>query len=181
MLRNLIFVVLLGVISGCTGLPKQVEPVSDFELNRYLGTWYEIARLDHRFERGLRNVTATYSMRDDGGVVVSNRGYSEKKGEWKDAQGKAYFVGDANTAHLKVSFFGPFYGSYAVFELDKENYQYAFVSGNTTKYLWLLSRTPTVSDNTLSTFIEKASTLNFDTSKLIMVDHGPVPGEALSN
>lgn len=159
------------LISGCTGLPKNVEPVTDFDADRYLGTWYEIARLDHRFERGLSNVTATYSTRTDGGLVVKNRGYSEKKGEWKEALGKAYFVGDKNTGHLKVSFFGPFYGSYAVFELDKENYQYAFVSGNTTKYLWLLSRTPKVSDELLETFKARANSLGFDETELIMVNH----------
>jgi len=158
-------------ISGCTGLPKNVEPVTGFDADRYLGTWYEIARLDHRFERGLSNVTATYSTRKDGGLVVKNRGYSEKKGEWKEALGKAYFVGDKTTGHLKVSFFGPFYGSYAVFELDKDNYQHAFVSGNTTKYLWLLSRTPQVSDELLEAFKTRANSLGFDDTKLIMVNH----------
>ena len=159
------------LISGCTGLPKNVEPVTDFDADRYLGTWYEIARLDHRFERGLSNVTATYSTRTDGGLVVKNRGFLESKGEWKEALGKAYFVGDKNTGHLKVSFFGPFYGSYAVFELDKDNYQYAFVSGNTTKYLWLLSRTPEVSDELLEMFKARANSLGFDDTKLIMVNH----------
>jgi len=164
----------IGILSGCMGLPKTVTPVDDFELERYLGTWYEIARLDHRFERGLRNVTATYSMRDDGGVVVANRGYSEKKSQWKDAQGKAYFAEDADTGFLKVSFFGPFYGSYAVFVLDKEDYQYAFVSGNSRKYLWFLSRTPTVSEELLQKFKTEASSRGFDTDNLIMVNHDPV-------
>jgi len=161
----------MAIISGCTGLPKNVVPVDGFDGDRYLGTWYEIARLDHRFERGLSNVTATYSTREDGGLVVKNRGYSERKGEWKDAVGKAYFVGDKTTGHLKVSFFGPFYGSYAVFELDRENYQHAFVSGNTTKYLWLLSRTPQVTDELVDEFKSRADKLGFDTSKLIMVNH----------
>ena len=173
-MRSLIFLVALGFITGCTGLPKNVVPVGQFDGERYLGTWYEIARLDHRFERGLSNVTATYSPREDGGLVVQNRGYSKKKGEWQDATGKAYFVGDKTTGHLKVSFFGPFYGSYAVFELDKEDYQFAFVSGNTTKYLWLLSRTPEVSADTLEKFKSKASALGFDTNALIMVSHDPV-------
>lgn len=162
----------IGFISACTGLPKQVEPVSEFEVDRYLGTWYEIARLDHRFERGLTNVTATYSLRDDGGLVVENRGYSTKKEEWKNATGKAYFVGDNQVGHLKVSFFGPFYGSYAIFELDKKDYQYAFISGNTTKYLWFLSRTPTVSDEAIAQFKQRAEALGFDISGLIMVEHG---------
>ena len=93
------------------GLPKNIEPVTGFESDKYLGTWYEIARLDHRFERGLSNVTATYTPRDDGGLVVANRGYSTTKLEWKEAEGKAYLVGDASVGHLKVSFFGPFYAT----------------------------------------------------------------------
>ncbi|MFA0071671.1 lipocalin family protein, partial [Vibrio breoganii] len=108
------------------------------------GTWYEVARLDHSFERGLSNISAEYSLRDDGGVKVVNRGYSLEKGEWNEAEGKAYFVEESDQGYLKVSFFGPFYGAYVVFELDKEGYQYAFVSGPDTDYLWLLSRTPEV-------------------------------------
>lgn len=171
MLRTLSLLFALLLLTACTGLPKSVEPVDDFELDKYLGTWYEIARLDNRFERGLRNITANYAVRDDGGVAVTNRGYSEKKGEWVDAVGKAYFVGKADTAHLKVSFFGPFYATYAVFELDSADYQYAFVSGNSHKYLWFLSRTPTVSDDMMEQFYQKAQNSGFDTSKLIIVDH----------
>lgn len=172
-MRTALLVSVLVFISACTGLPKQVEPVAEFEVERYLGQWYEIARLDHRFERGLSNITATYSLRDDGGLVVENRGYSEKKAQWQEATGKAYFVGDSKIGHLKVSFFGPFYGSYAVFELDKQDYQYAFVSGNTTKYLWYLSRTPVVSDESLEGFKSRATELGFDTSTLIVVDQKP--------
>lgn len=94
--------------------------------------WYEIARLDHSFERGLEQVTAEYSLREGGGVQVKNRGFSNKKNKWSEAEGKAFFVGKASEGYLKVSFFGPFYGSYVVFELDKDNYQYAFVSGRAT-------------------------------------------------
>ena len=96
-------------------MPERVTPVESFELNRYLGKWYEIARLDHSFERGLERVTAEYSLRDDGGISVVNRGYSIEDDEWKVAEGKAYFVNDKNLGYLKVSFFGPFYGSYVVF------------------------------------------------------------------
>jgi len=170
-MRLWILLIACAFINGCTGLPKNVVPVTDFDADRYLGTWYEIARLDHRFERGLSNVTANYTTREDGGLAVKNRGYSEQKGEWKEAIGKAYFVSDKTTGHLKVSFFGPFYGSYAVFELDKDNYQHAFVSGNTTKYLWLLSRTPQVSDELLEVFKTRANSLGFDDTKLIMVNH----------
>ena len=158
------------ILSGCLGMPDNVTPVDKFDINQYLGKWYEIARLDHSFERGLNKVTAEYSMRDDGGVKVINRGFSAKDNEWDEAEGKAYFVKDQTQGYLKVSFFGPFYGSYIVFELDKENYKYAFVAGPNTSYLWLLSRTPTVSEELKDRFIKKAKTLGFNTNELIFVE-----------
>ncbi|EPZ7321221.1 lipocalin family protein [Vibrio mimicus] len=165
-----IFLILCAVLlNGCLGMPESVKPVSDFELNNYLGKWYEVARLDHSFERGLSQVTAEYSVRNDGGVSVLNRGYSEEKSEWKEAEGKAYFVNGSTDGYLKVSFFGPFYGSYVVFELDRENYSYAFVSGPNTEYLWLLSRTPTVERGILDKFIEMSKERGFDTNRLIYV------------
>lgn len=151
-------------------MPAGVTPVAGFELERYLGKWYEIARLDHSFERGLSRVTAEYSLREDGGVRVLNRGYSAEKGEWDEAEGKAYFVETPDLGYLKVSFFGPFYGSYVVFELDMENYQHAFISGPDTSYLWLLARTPAVSNEVLQRFTERAAELGFDTNALILVD-----------
>jgi len=145
----LLSVILLG---GCVGMPETVKPVQQFELDRYLGKWYEVARLDHSFERGLDNISAEYSLRDDGGVKVINRGYSAEEGEWNEAEGKAYFVEGSEQGYLKVSFFGPFYGAYVVFELDKEGYQYAFISGPDTDYLWLLSRTPEVAPEVMEKF-----------------------------
>ena len=150
-------------------MPKSVEPVSDFELDRYLGKWYEIARLDHSFERGLSQVTAEYSLRSDGGVLVLNRGFSDADKKWKEAQGKAYFVNKNSEGYLKVSFFGPFYGSYVVFGLDHENYQYAFVSGPNLDYLWLLARTPAVEAEIIQKFIEMSEARGFDTENLIFV------------
>ena len=158
-------------LTACTGMPTGVKPVSPFELDRYLGKWYEIARLDHSFERGLEQVTAEYGLREDGGVRVLNRGYSTKNGEWDEAEGKAFFVEDENTGYLKVSFFGPFYGSYVIFELDQEDYSYAFISGPNTSYLWLLSRTPTVDEAIMAKFRERAGALGFDLSELILVKH----------
>ena len=159
--------------SGCTGVPDGVQVVTGFELDRYLGTWYEVARLDHRFERGMSNVTANYSMRDDGGVNVVNRGYNVAKGEWDEATGKAYFVGDADIGQLKVSFFGPFYGGYNIFELDKENYQYALIAGPNRGYLWILARSPKLDQRVLSALVNKAENLGFPTDELIYVDHTP--------
>ncbi|MCG7537364.1 lipocalin family protein [Pseudoalteromonas sp. OOF1S-7] len=158
------------VLSSCLGMPQGVQPVGNFELNRYLGKWYEIARLDHSFERGLSKVTAQYSMRDDGGVKVINRGFNAEENQWREAEGKAFFVNQDNEAYLKVSFFGPFYGAYVVFELDHDNYQYAFVSGPDTDYLWLLSRTPQVDQGIIDKFVRMAAERGFDTDSLIFVD-----------
>lgn len=167
---NKLFMVLVLLLAGCTGLPDNVRPVNDFKAEKYLGKWYEIARLDQSFERGLTRITAEYSLRDDGGLKVLNRGYSPSENKWQEAEGKAYFVGDPTQAHLKVSFFGPIYGSYIVFELDRDNYQYALVSGPDKSYLWLLAREPKIKDDIKKTLIAKAASLGFDTSKLIFVD-----------
>lgn len=157
-------------LAGCVGIPENVTPVDHFNAERYLGTWYEIARLDHSFERGLIRVTATYSPRDDGGIRVLNRGYSEKEGVWKESEGRAYFVQGSDRGYLKVSFFGPFYGSYIVFELDQANYQYAVVSGPDKSYLWILARTPQMENALRDSLVAKAAALGFDTSKLNFVD-----------
>lgn len=171
-IRRLFSVSLLTLaLSACTGIPDGVEPVADFSLDKYLGKWYEIARLDHSFERGLNNISAEYSLRDNGGVKVVNQGYSEENKKWKRAEGKAFFVDQTDLGHLKVSFFGPFYGSYIVFELDRENYQYAFVSGPDTSYLWLLARTPNVEPEIVDKFVAKSKSMGFDTDKLIYVKH----------
>jgi len=170
-MRIMLLTIVALILSGCLGKPETVTPVANFELNRYLGKWYEIARLDHSFERGLERITAEYSMRDDGGVSVINRGYSIEDDEWKVAEGKAYFVDEKNKGFLKVSFFGPFYGSYVIFEMDQEGYEHAFVSGPDTSYLWLLSRTPQVKQEIIEKFKRISKGLGFDTSKLIIVNH----------
>ena len=169
-MKKLILGILLLLLSGCLGYPGNVKPIKDFELEKYLGKWYEIARLDHSFERGLEKVTAEYSLREDGGVRVKNRGFSANKNEWEEAEGKAYFVRESDEGYLKVSFFGPFYGSYVVFELDKENYQYAFISGPNESYLWFLSRTPTVNDELMAKFVAQAKNMGFRTEGLIYVN-----------
>jgi apolipoprotein D and lipocalin family protein len=168
-MRNL-WVVTCCLLSGCLTVPDGIKPVDNFEINRYLGKWYEIARLDHSFERGLEAVSAEYSLRDDGGIRVINSGRNTDSQANQEAEGRAYFVDESNLGYLKVSFFGPFFGSYVIFELD-ENYQYAFIAGNTTNYLWLLARTPEVSEELVDQFISRATQFGFDTSQLIFVDH----------
>lgn len=158
-------------LSGCLGMPENVKPVSNFEIDRYLGEWYEIARLDHSFEKGLERVTANYSLREDGGVSVVNRGYSPRKKKWEVSKGKAYFVNEKDEGYLKVSFFGPFYGSYVIFELDHENYEYAFIAGPDLSYLWLLSRKPEVDKEVIEQFKKKSKRLGFDVDELIFVNH----------
>ncbi|MDC6459100.1 lipocalin family protein [Luminiphilus sp.] len=156
------------LLVSCTGLPDNVEPVSQFDTEQYLGTWYEIARLDHSFERNLERVTATYGLNEDGSISVLNKGFNTEKDEWRQAEGVAKPMGSSDIAHLKVSFFGPFYGTYAVFELA-DDYSHAFVSGYNTDYLWLLAREPDVSTEVRQRFINESQALGFDTSKLIWV------------
>jgi len=158
------------LLTGCVTKPPGIEPVKNFDAERYLGFWYEIARLDHSFERGMDNVTATYAVRPDGGISVTNRGYKRGEDRWKEATGRAYAVEDEETGFLKVSFFGPFYGAYVVFELDPD-YRYAFVSGPDLSYLWLLSRSPTISDDLRQQFIRSITERGYDADKLIWVKH----------
>lgn len=167
----LLVVLALAAVSGCTSAPPGVNPVGGFVLDRYLGTWYEIARLDHSFERGLTDVTADYSLRDDGGVDVLNRGYDPTKAEWKEAEGRAYFLGAPDTGSLKVSFFWPFYGGYHVMALDPD-YRWVMVAGPSHGYLWILARSPTLADDVLEPLLDQARDAGFDLTGLIRVKHG---------
>jgi apolipoprotein D and lipocalin family protein len=164
----LVLFLLLPILltAGCTGVPEGIAPVRGFDAERYLGTWHEIARLDHSFERGLEQVTATYSRREDGGLAVLNRGYDPDEGVWKTAEGRAYFQSTPDIASLKVSFFGPFYGGYHVFALDPE-YRWAMISGPTREYLWILARQPQLPPEILENLIAKARTAGFETDTLI--------------
>lgn len=167
---------MLLLLGACTGKPENVEPIQNFELDNYLGEWYEIARLPHPFEEGLSHVTAQYSPRDDGGISVINRGYKAESGEWEQAEGKAYFVDAPNVGHLKVSFFGPFYASYVIFTLD-DSYDFAMVTGPDKDYLWILSRTPTLPDETVDALVSQAAQKGYATGDLIYVDQKNRPQE----
>jgi apolipoprotein D and lipocalin family protein len=163
-----------AILTGCTSIPEGVQPVQNFDIDRYLGTWYEIARLDHSFERGLSRVSATYIQRSRDSIHVVNKGYDAETGRWKQAKGKARFAGDPSTGHLKVSFFGPFYGSYIVLDLDPVNYEYALVCGATRSYLWILARDTALPQPVLDKLTKKAQELGFDTDALIFVEQGPI-------
>ena len=149
--------------------PAGVTVVDDFNAQRYLGRWYEIARFDHSFERGLEKVTATYSTMEDGGIQVINRGYNSQRGMWQQSIGKAYFTGDPRRAALKVSFFGPFYGGYNIIALDKD-YQHALVCGPDRDYLWILSRTPTLPEAVKKQMLDIAVRQGFAVEKLLWIN-----------
>lgn len=174
-IRPLLAAALLGAL-GCTGIPEGLEPVRDFDTERYLGTWYEIARLDHPFERGLEAVSATYSPREDGGIRVLNRGYDPAADEWREVVGKAYAQGDPAVGSLEVSFFGPFYGGYHVIWLDEE-YRDAIVAGPDRSYLWLLSRETSLSAERRDELLAFARGAGFDVPSLIWVDQDRSDGK----
>ena len=161
------------LLAGCasTRPPPGVTAVTPFDVQRYAGRWYELARLDHAFERGMTDVTATYTAQADGSVRVVNRGYAPATGQWREAVGKALFTGAPTTGSLKVSFFGPFYGGYNVVALD-ENYQWALVVGSSTEYVWVLSRTPTLPWHVREHLMERAQALGVDTRKLVWAQPG---------
>jgi len=151
-------------------IPKGAKAIQPFDKLKYLGKWYEIARLDFRYERGLNNTTAGYSLTGDGTIRVVNRGYQYSTGKWKQAVGKAKSAGDAQVAMLKVSFFGPLYAPYNVIALDA-HYRYALVAGKSLKYLWILSREPFIPEEIKQQYLQLADSIGYDTSALIMVEH----------
>jgi len=160
----------LLILTACAGSSVNAVAVTGFDSEKYLGTWYEVARLDHSFERDLSHVSATYTRREDGKITVLNQGYKASSQKTKTAIGKAKFAAESTTGHLQVSFFGPFYGDYIIFDLDKTAYSRAYISGGTDNYLWLLSRTPTVTESVRQDFITKSEALGHDTGDLIWVN-----------
>jgi apolipoprotein D and lipocalin family protein len=171
LLKSLSWLWIIAGLAGCAGTPTGVDAVSGFQIERYTGKWYEIARLDHPFERGLSNVTAHYSLRKDGDIRVINRGYNESAGRWEEAEGRAKFIAGPDVGHLKVSFFGPFYGGYNIIALDRQSYQYALVAGNDRDYLWILSRSPELGADVTARLLQKAESLGFAVDELIFVPH----------
>ena len=164
----------LGACS--TAPPKGVTAVTPFDIGRYEGKWYEIARLDHSFERGLSDVSATYRQQSDGSVEVINRGYDGKQGAWRQAVGRALFTGETIRASLKVSFFGPFYGGYHVVALDRERYRWAMVIGPNREYLWILGREKQLAADVRAQLLRQARELGVDAQKLIWVEQARSDG-----
>ena len=156
------FFLLLLALTGCQVQPS-LPTVPEFELSRYLGKWYETARLDHSFERGMSEVSAHYSLNEDGTVKVINSGIRDGK--------RRSITGVAKTAktpgELRVSFFRPFYGSYRVVALTPDYSLAMVVSGNSRKYLWILSRTPEADPELVQQYLELARSYGFDTGKII--------------
>ncbi len=163
-------VIAIILLSSCASIPKGVQPISNFQKEKYLGKWYEIARLDYRFERNLNNATANYTIKENGNIRVENQGFNYKKNEWKKAIGNAKFRGSDKVGALKVSFFGPFYAGYNVVDID-ENYQNALVYGSSNKYIWILSRNKTIDEKIKQRFLQKAKNDGFDIDALIWVEH----------
>jgi apolipoprotein D and lipocalin family protein len=171
--RRALLAMLLLATAGCTGVPDGVEPVRPFDAARFTGTWYEVMRLDHSFERGLTNVTARYEPLPDGSLKVVNRGFDPARCQWREVDGRAVFQGPKDTASLNVTFFPPFAGGYHVFALDTRNYAWALISGPSKDYLWLLARRPDLDARTRERLIGEARSKGFPADRLILVDHGP--------
>ena len=171
--RQLMYLLLTGIfmtgVYSCVTIPKGAVAVKPFDKKRYLGKWYEIARLDFKFEKNLNNTTAEYSLNDNGTIKVDNQGYNTKKEKWEQAIGKAKFVGEANVAKLKVSFFGPFYAGYNVVAID--DYKYALVVGKNLKYLWILSRETSIPVKIKDKYLKIAEEIGYQTSDLLWIKH----------
>lgn len=172
--RQIFSLLLIGIfmtaLYSCATIPEGAIAVRPFDKKRYLGKWYEIARMDFKFERDLNNTTAEYSLNENGTIKVDNKGYNIKKGKWTRAIGKAKFAGEENIARLKVSFFGPFYSGYNVIAIDDE-YRYALVAGKSLKYLWILSRGTSIPPEIKDKYLKIAADIGYKTSDLIWVIH----------
>ena len=181
MVTHKILALIFGVatiVTGCTSIPEGLQPVTGFEPDRYLGKWYEIARLDHSFERDLSNVSATYTRGKNDDIRVKNKGFNTKTGAWKQIEGHARFLEGDTLGSLKVSFFGPFYGGYHIIALDRQDYRYAMVTGPSRSYLWILARNKTLEESIYAELVSQASAWGFDTAQLIRVEQN-LPDEQL--
>ncbi|MEN2436645.1 lipocalin family protein [Weeksellaceae bacterium A-14] len=161
-----LIICVFSLLNSCSSIPEKAKAVEDFDVNKYLGTWYEIARFDFTFEEDVDNVSAQYSLDKNGNVIVLNSGFNTKKAKWTKADGLAKFRGNKNVAELKVSFFGPFYAGYNVVALD-DDYRYALIAGKNLDYLWILSRQKSIPENIKTKYLKIAQEIGYNTSKLI--------------
>jgi apolipoprotein D and lipocalin family protein len=160
----------LALYSCVATIPEKAKAVTNFDKSKYLGKWYEIARLDFKYEKGLNNVTAQYSLNDNGTIRVDNKGYNVKKDKWEESIGKAKFVKKDDIGMLKVSFFGPFYAGYNVIAID-DNYKYALVAGESLKYMWILSRETTIPESIKANYLIKAQEIGYNVTDLVWTEH----------
>ena len=170
MLKTCVLIAMGLFFVRCMSPARKIKPVTGFEVDRYLGTWYEVARFPHVFEKGLINVTAEYGQGEKDRITVTNKGQREKSGEWTSIQGHAQFAKRPDTADLRVTFFWPFRGVYRVVALDKKEYRWALVISSNYNYLWILSRTPSLDPKILDRLVSQAQEMGFDTSKMIYVE-----------
>lgn len=168
--QTITLIVSVIYLSSCSTIPKGVTAYKPFNKERYLGKWYEIARIDFKYEKNLNNTTAEYSLNSDGTIKVDNKGYNTKTGEWVQAIGKAKFIGSDTIAMLKVSFFGPFYAGYNVIAIDPD-YTYALVAGANFKYLWILSRNTSIPNDIKNKYLKIAKDFGYNTSDLLWIEH----------
>jgi apolipoprotein D and lipocalin family protein len=166
----LLVAISLASIYSCQSIPKGASVVQNFDAKKYVGTWYEIARIDFKQEKNLNNTVAQYALKNNGDIKVMNSGYNYIKQEWKNAVGNAKFRGNTTEGALKVSFFGPFYSGYNVFAVDKD-YKYALVGGKNFDYLWILSREKTIPNATKEKYLKIATDLGYNVNNLLWVEH----------
>lgn len=170
LLKRWLMLAAFALLVGCaTAVPPNVSVVKPFDISRYLGVWYEIVRLDHTFERGMSQVSATYSLNPDGSIAVQNRGFDTHTQRFRDAHGTARFVGAMDEGALKVTFFWPFYGGYFITALDPD-YQWSMVVGPDLKYFWILSRTRTLPSSVTDHLLDQAQALGVNLDDLIWVE-----------
>jgi len=165
--------IVILLLTNCTSTKEMInnKSISNLDINRYLGKWYEIARYPHSFEKGLVGVTATYSLENNGKIKVLNSGYKNTlDGEFSEATGKAKVPNPQEPGHLRVAFFWIFYADYLVMELDTVNYQWAVVGSSSSKYLWILSRTPQMDDKIYADLLNRIEKRGYSLDNLMLVE-----------
>lgn len=154
---------------GKLGIPEGMNAVTPFDIKRFEGTWYEIARLDHGFEKNMTHVSYTYTLTEGDDFKVENKAFDTKQGQWHSSAGKGGLVESPNIGRLKISYFGPFYGSFNIIAMDP-NYGWAMVTGPNARYFWILSRNKTLDNKIMQDLVRKAVSMGFKLEKLIQVD-----------